>query len=202
MKKIFLALVLAVSCLFLVTACEETLVDPNKPVDPSDDVDGPTLEELVDLVEGKYAKIGEATEIWRNVEIKHGALTQYESKRSYKKEGDGYTVTGTVKTLNTTDAAEAYSTTSVNETVGAGTFVSELNLNASYFTAMDVKDGVFVGEVGDGYYASVFGIGESLPAPVHGLTLKIVTDETHVGEIGITYVSGSSDVSIVLTFEY
>ena len=192
MKKIFLALVLAVSCLFLVTACEETLVDPNKPVDPSDDVDGPTLEELVDLVEGKYAKIGEATEIWRNVE----------SKRSYKKEGDGYTVTGTVKTLNTTDAAEAYSTTSVNETVGAGTFVSELNLNASYFTAMDVKDGVFVGEVGDGYYASVFGIGESLPAPVHGLTLKIVTDETHVGEIGITYVSGSSDVSIVLTFEY
>lgn len=204
MKKKIIALLLAALCgLFLLTACEDTLVDPEPDLPPPDDVvDEPTLEDLVELVGDKYEKIAEATEIASKIEIKHGALTQYESNKSYKKEGSTYAVTGTVKTLNGLDAAEAYTTAEVNETVQAGTFVSALNLNASYFTALDVKDGVFVGEVNDSYYASVLGIGETLPAPVHGMTLRIGTDDTHVEEIAISYVSGSSDVSIVLTFAY
>lgn len=205
MKKKIVALLLAALCgLFLLTACEDTLVDPEPDLPPvgGDEEKEPTIEELVELVAEKYEKIAEAKEIDRSIEIKHGALTQYESKKNYKKEGNVYTVTGTVKELNSLDAEEPYTTTTVSETAEAGTFTSSLNLNASYFTAFDVKDGVFTGEVSDGYFASVLGIGETLPAPVHSMTLKIATDETHVGEIAIAYSSAASDVAITLTFVY
>ena len=167
---------------------------------------GETAEKTpLESVEEKYGKLSEAKEIVQTIDVAHGELTQYASEKTYTKAGSGYRVTGSERRLNmlSSGKTEAYTETPIETTVKAGTFSVRLDLDELYFSTAPVFEGGTM-EVGisDSSVETVFGIGEELSAPVHGLRLKIVTDETHVTGMQIAYSSGSNEVEIALRFGY
>ncbi len=200
MKKI-LTLLAASLFLFILVGCNETLKDPNQTDGPSGtpEPEGPTP---VEIIEEKYTRLDEATVIQKKVSISSGTLLQYESSTTYTSTGTAYTVTGTEKTLNPLTAETPYTTTEINKTVSKGEFEGSILFDAKYYSSCTVEDGVFDGRVNDTYVTTVLGIGNELSAPVHGMTLRVTTDEKHVTGITISYASAASDVAITLTFTY
>lgn len=202
MKKLFIAMMAGALGMLLLAGCDTNTLQGVEPGPGPDDTPAPAEPTAVEIVEEKYGKLGEATSVGQSIEILGGTLVQYESQKTYTKDGDAYKVTGTVKKLNALTAETPYSETTVNETVSAGKFEGTLDFDPSYYSAVKVENGVFEGQVNDGSVVEAFGLEETLPAPVHGVTLTIATDETHVTSIGITYASGASAVTILLTFTY
>ncbi len=197
MKKLFVTLVAAMTCLFLFAGCDTLQTGPD---DNGNNNGGDVV--TVETVAEKYGKLGEAISFVQEIEIKGGTLLQFESRKTYTKTSDGYTVKGTEKKLNDLSASEAYTTVTVDETAKAGDFETKLRFDETYYSSLKVENGVLKGDVLDEYAETVLGIGEDLPAAVHGMTLSLATDDTHVTRIEISYASGSSSVGIVLTFTY
>lgn len=160
----------------------------------------------LEVIAEKYGKITEAASIGQEIEITRGELLQFESEKTYKKAGTGYQVTGHEKRLNslTSGSEEPYTETAIETTVQGGTFTVRLELNELYFSAVAIENGTLEATVLDSSVETVLGLTEELPlsSQPHGMTLKIVTDETHVTGIEIAYKSGASEVAIGLEFVY
>lgn len=197
--KSVLAVLLFVFCLALVAGCDSPILG----IVPGTGEETPSVTEktALEAVAEKYEKVSEAKNIGRTVEVYSGKLLQYSSEKTYQKTDGGFAVTGTVKRLNDLSADTAYTETKISETVGAGTFEGGLKLSAMYLTDATVKEGKLEARVADGDVERVFGT-EALPSAVHGLKLTVETNEDHVTSIGIEYASGSSSVTISLTFAY
>ncbi len=168
---------------------------------------GQTPEEqtAIELVEEMYEKISQATVITRDINVANGRLVQYESHRTYTRDGDEYQVTGTSKKLSLIDpeAEGAYTTATENLTLPAAEFEAKLDLNEIYFSNTPTyENGVLEVGIADNSVKTALGITEDLPAPVHGMNLKITTDKGFVTGIEITYASKSSNVTITLGFTY
>lgn len=201
MKKILAMMLAVLSCLLLFAGCGETK-DPDK--DNGKDDDGGKQEETVtvETYAAMYAKTGEATAVGQTIVIMNGSLTQYESEKTYTKTGDGYTVKGTEKKLNGLDADTAYTETAIDTTVAAGTFEATLKLDESYYTGLTVTETELKATVKDGHVKDALSLSGELPATPYEVKLTMTADGTHITAIGIAYVSGSSNVSISLTFTY
>lgn len=166
---------------------------------------GQTVEKTpLEVIAEKYAKLADAATVSQEIGVSQGELVQYASQKTYKKAGAGYQVTGTEKRLNplSSGKAEPYTETSIETTVKAGAFAPRLELDELYFTNTKIENGTLEAKVMDSSVETVLGIAEDLPAPIHGLTLKIVTNDTHVTDMGITYASGESEIVITLKFTY
>lgn len=167
--------------------------------------DRPAEKTELEIVAEKYAKISDAATVSQKIGITaESGVLQFESQKTYKKAGAGYQVTGSEKRLNplSSGKAEPYTETSIEEIVKAGAFTPQLELDELYFTNSAVKNGTLEATVLDGSVETVLGLAEDLPAAVHDMTLKIVTDAAHVTSIDILYTSGTSNVTIALTFTY
>lgn len=203
MKKFALAFVSILMCLALFTGCD--MLKPPKPVVDSGDGEGPAQTEIAQIAE-KYDKIGEAATIVQEIGIARDGFVQFESAKTFTKNGQSYAVKGTERRLNALSSGktEAYTETEIEETVASGAFEGKLELNELYFSSLKpVENGILEAVVADNSVEAVFGIDHALTAPVHGLALKIVTNETHVTDMDITYAtSNGSTVTITLKFTY
>lgn len=204
MKKLSVIAIASV-CLGILTGC--ATLSPDGLLGEMGDLSTPTAETPLSLVMEKYEKLPDAVTVVQHIEISQGDIVQYDSAKTFAKEGSVYTVTGTVKQLNSlaSGAAEEYTVTSVQETRNAGEFSVRLNMNELYFSpAPTFENGVLEGRVKDDSVETVFAISENLPvsARPHGLKLRIETDETHVTGMNISYDSKNSTVNITLTFVY
>lgn len=204
MKRIALMVISMLLGLMLLAGCDMLV-----PGGSTGGTDGPGSEQEaqktpLEQIEEKYAKLSEAGTIAQSIGITQNGVVQYESQKTYKKAGAGYQVTGTEKRLNslTSGKPEAYTETPVEMTVKAGNFAVQLDLDELYFASSKIENGTLEATVMDSSVETVLGITEDLPAPVHGLTLKIATDASHVTGIDIGYASGASTVSIALKFTY
>lgn len=166
--------------------------------------DGPKEKTELEIIAEKYAKLGDVQTVGQTIEITQDGLVRYASEKTYKKAGTGYQITGTERKLNSlkSGSGDPYTETVTETTVQAGTFSARLDLNELYFSKSEIVDGTLEATVLDSSVETVLGLGEELPASVHNLTLKIVTDETYVTDIAIRYASGGSDVTITLKFSY
>lgn len=205
MKKILLAIAAVLMCMGLLTGCAMLSPDLNLGGGPEGPGGTVTEKTPLEIVAEKYGKLSEATVIAQNIGISQGSLVQFSSEKTFTKRGSGYQVSGKEIRLNSLASGEEepYTETPIEETVKEGQFSVRLVLDELYFSTAPVfQDGVMEAGVSDGSVRTVFGISEDLPAPVHGMTLKIATDETHVTGMEIAYGTGSSTVNIVLKFTY
>lgn len=198
MKKILLALSVLIACIGIFVGCDTLTPSDQQPTGPDSE---PTVSPLA-AIEACYAKIGEAESIAQTITITGGKVTQYESSKTFTKEGGSYRVEGTVKRLNDLTADTAYTETTVSETVAAGEFDVRVKFDELYYSGWEVKDNTLTATVNDNSVKLALGITGDLPAPVHNMQLTVATDGTHVKSIGIGYASGSSTVAIALTFTY
>ena len=196
MKKIFALILAVLSCLFLFAACDEKTEEPPKEEEKQEE---PVT---VQTYAEKYAKTGEAAKIEQKIGIESGSLTQFESEKTYTKMGDGYTVKGTEKKLNGLDAEEAYTETAIDTTVKAGTFEATLKFDETYYTGLTVEDTQLKGTIKDDKVKDALSLSGTLPATPHSVALTVAADEAHITKIEISYVSGTSNVTISLTFTY
>ena len=196
MKKVLIALMALGMSLGILAGC--ATLDPGK--GPGKDPDKTPL----GILETKYAKVTESTKITETVEIKSGELLQYRSEKTYTGTESGYTLEETTKRMNDLDAEELYTETELPaREVAKAEFTVKLDLDELYFSGEPEIEGDEVKlSVLDDSVERVLGLAGELPAPVHGLKLSMKTDETHVLGIGIAYASGSSAVTITLTFAY
>ena len=203
MKKFVLITVSLLLGLFVLAGC-----DMLAPGGSTGGTEGPGEEQPqktpLEVIEEKYAKLGEAATVSQTIGITEGSLVQYTSEKTYTKKSSGYQVTGTEKRLNKLSSGkkDPYTETPIEGVVMAGAFTSQLELDDLYFTNTKIEGGIFEATVMDSSVETVLGIKEDLPAPVHGMVLRIETDETHVTGMGVTYASGASAVSITLKFGY
>ncbi len=205
-KKLIAGTVSVLMSMVLLTGCD--MLAPNGNIgDNGGETGDPAGKTALEVVEEKYARLGEAQTIEQTIGIVQDTLTQYESEKTYTKAGSGYRVTGSIKRLNSlaSGASEAYTTETVETTLKAGEFAVKLELDELYFsTAPTYENGVMEVTVSDNSVETVFGLVEELPltARPHGLKLKIATDDKHVTWMEIAYTSKSSAVSIALRFGY
>lgn len=210
-KKILFIIATIAMSLAVLTGCS-TLGPDTPPAPPGGG--GEDEKTGVELVEEMYGKLPDAKKIEQKIEIVTGTLLQYSSDKTFTKTGDKYEVKGKVKKLHTLEAGgtEAYTETSVDETLSAKEFAVTLDLDELYFTAVpEYKNNVLTGTVKDDCVGSVFSIKENFAkeATPKGMTLEIETDGTHVTAIEVTYTShdatgqtSDSDVTITLKFTY
>lgn len=198
MKKFFLALSALILCIGLFAGCE-TL---NPPDEGGEGTEGPAVVSPLEGIGKCYETVAEATSFTQTIGISSGKIVQYESSKSYVKEGNSYKVTGTVKRLNDITEDTPYTETVIDETVVAGEFDVRLKFDELYYSTWKVEDNTLTAVVNDSSVGLALGIAGALPAPVHGMELTVKTDGTHVERIDIGYASGSSTVTIVLEFTY
>ena len=206
MKKFALITVSILLGLFVLAGCD--MLSPGGSVGGTEGPGTETGTEQTPLeqIEAKYAKVSEAQTVTKKIEItSQTGMLQYASAKTYTKKGtSGYQVTGSEKRLNllSSGKAEAYTETQIEETRRAGTFTPQLELDELYFTNSTVTEGTLEATVLDSSVETVLGLGSELSAPVHGLQMKIVTDEAHVTEFVMSYASDGSNVSITMQFTY
>lgn len=205
MRKLFMVIASVLLCIGLFAGCN--MLDPNGDLGGSSGTEGETPADRIplEIVIEKYNKLSDAQEIEQKIDISQGELVQFESEKTYTLTGDEYRLTGKEKRLNSlaSEKEGPYTETTVDKTVKKGTFSIKLDLNELYFSTAPVfENGILEIGISDNSVEAVFGISEDLPAPVHGMTLKITTDEEHVTGIDMTYGSGSSTVNITLKFKY
>ena len=205
MKKFALIAVSILLGLMVLAGCD--MLSPGGSVGGTDGPGGTQTVEKTPLEEisEKYAKLADAATVSQTIGItSESGVVQYESQKTYTKKGSGYQLQGTEKRLNklSSGKADPYTETTVEEIVKTGAFTPQLELDELYFTSNKIEDGTLEATVLDSTVETVLGIGEDLPAPVHGMTLKIVTDEKHVTSMDITYTSGDSHIAISLRFGY
>ena len=207
MKKFAVIMVSILLGLFVLAGCDMGMLAPGDSTGGTDEPGGtqPTEKTELEVIAEKYGKVAEAASIVQTVDITaESGLVQYQSQKTYKKAGTGYQIVGTEKRLNpiTSGAATAYTETPIEMTVKAGTFTPQLELNELYFTNTAIANGTLEATILDSSVETVLGLGEDLPSPVHGMTLKIVTDTAHVTSMDISYASGASHIAITLRFSY
>ncbi len=205
MKKLLIAILSAILCIGLLSAC--STLTPNGPDDGNhDDGGGGDGKTNLELVEEKYGNLPDATKIEQTIEITAGELLQFSSDKTFVKTSSGYTVTGTEQKINVVKPdGEPYTSREIDETVEAGAFTVKLGFNELYFSGTPTfRDGVFEANVKDDSVENVFGITEEIPvtAAPHGMKLKIATAGEHVTEIAVSYDSNRSNVNITLKFTY
>ena len=186
MKKFAVIMVSILLGLFVLAGCDMGMLAPGDSTGGTDEPGGtqPTEKTELEVIAEKYGKVAEAASIVQTV-------TRYQ-------------IVGTEKRLNpiTSGAATAYTETPIEMTVKAGTFTPQLELNELYFTNTAIANGTLEATILDSSVETVLGLGEDLPSPVHGMTLKIVTDTAHVTSMDISYASGASHIAITLRFSY
>ena len=157
----------------------------------------------LETIKEKYAKLGDAATVTQDIGITQDGVVQYASQKTYTKKSGGYQMLGSEKRLNSlaSGAAGPYTETPLEGTVKAAEFTVKLDLDELYFTKTTIENGTLEATVMDSSVETVFGV-TGLTAPVHGLVLRIVTDEAHVTEMGISYASDGSDVSVTMKFSY
>ena len=158
----------------------------------------------LNVLQQKYGKISNATEITQKIEITSGNLLQYSSDMTFTATDGNYSFVATEKSLNevTADAEQAYTTTTDSYTVAkADTFVSGLALNAKYFEkGYAASPTSLKANITDGHEKDVVKLDEL--SNVSNMTLELTANGNNLTSIVITYKTGSSNVKITLTFNY
>ena len=203
MKKFVIGLAMIGMCMAMLTGCS-----PLAPEKGDDTPDTPEEKTGLQLVAEMCEKLPEAKQIVQTIYVRPSggtSLVQYESKKTFTKGTDSYSVTGTEKTLNALDSGkeEAYTVETVNETLSVGKYSVQLDLNELYFSSTPTyKDNVLTGNVQDSSVENLLGIRQSLPSAPRGMKLRITTGGGHVTGIAIDYTAASSAVEIMLLFTY
>lgn len=197
MKKILAACMMVLS---LVLLCGCATLVPN--TGGSEGEGGGDATSPLAEIAAKYEKCGEATGVLETVEIESGDLLQYRSEKTFAKEGSEFSLTEKITRLNPLTEEEPYSETETKSRVAAATFSASLTLNELYFNSWNIEEGVLTAKVRDDSIQKVLSLSGSLPKPVHELTLVVTSNPAHITEIGITFLSGSSTVSISISISY
>lgn len=197
MKKFLSILSALILCVGIFVGCD-TLQTPD---DGGNDDPPAVVSPLIGIGEC-YEKIQDASAIKQTIAITSGKITQYESSKTYTKEGSSYRVTGTAKRLNDITEEQPYSETVINETVAAGEFDVRLKFDELYYSSWNVENNTLTAVIKDSSVGLALGLSGSLPAPVRNMQMTVKTDGTRAERIDIEYVSGNSTVTIALEFTY
>lgn len=197
MKKLGIVFVTMLMCLAILTGCATLL--PFGPDEGEGEGGGKTP---VEEVAEKVLKIVEASTIEQEIEIGNGSVTQFEQTKKFEKEGSVYKMEGHEKKLNKVTAEKAYAERDLSGEVKADASKIKLKLQEVYFSQVKVEEGKLEGQVKEGSVEALFGLTESLKTPVHGLTLSISTDATHVTALEVSYMASESTVKISMQFGY
>lgn len=159
----------------------------------------------IEQLQKQCDSIVNAKTVSQRVEISNGAFTQYKSERTYTKQGDSYSVTGTVTRTNGLDSDNRYTEEAVNQTVSANSaFSAKLHLNAGYFEegyALD-ENGLTAKVLNDHVKDVLTLTDAEITAPTQGMSLKLTVADGNLVSIAINYTSNGSDVSITITIVY
>lgn len=149
-----------------------------------------------------YATVSEAKKIEERIEIKSGALVQYTEERAYTLSGDAYTVTGTTARLNTLDADEAYTETTLeaytvekSEAFAGALGLADANVEKVTATETELSLSVKAGK------EKAFFALEELKE-VSSMKATFTMAEAKLGEVTVSYVTGTSTVTVTLSFTY
>lgn len=153
-----------------------------------------------------YSRITGAEEISESITMKNGNLTPYKWTKEYISAGNEYSYTETETRLNKiedgTEERESATQNSGSVDKKPGAVVS-LNLAEGLLKSWKINGKVFTAQIADDKLAEVFGIGETLEAPVQDAELSLELDANNfLTEISLTYRSNSYDVTIQISFSY
>ena len=168
-----------------------------------------THELTLEGVKEAYSTVVQATKIEESIEIKSGALVQYTEEKVYTPSGNTYTVTGSTKKLNTLDASEAYTAAEIEAyTVNkAEAFTGTIGLEDANVEDVTVEGNTLTVTVKAGKEKDFF----KLEAVENVTAMKAVfrvneaaQDDAAatLGGIVITYTTGTSTVTVSITFTY
>lgn len=187
MKKRLVVLTVMLMLAIMLVACENTKLT------------------AIEILQERYNEIATAETIKQEIRITKGNFTQYESTKTYTKSETGYSVTGSEKRLNDVDAEELYTVAEVTAQFSSAEEAKPtLKLDESYF-----EEGYRLTETGltatvkAEHVKDVFGVTDAeLKAPTSNLTLEMNVTGERLATLQIGYVSGYSNVTIVLTMGY
>lgn len=161
-----------------------------------------THELTLEAVRTAYEAVSQATKIEENIEIKSGTLVQYTEEKEYSLSGNVYTVTGSTKKLNGLEASEAYTEAEIEEyTVNkAEAFAGVIGLGDANVESATAEGSALTVTVKSGKEKDFFGLQTS--EELSGMKAVFRMTETAIGEIVVTYTSGTSAVTVTIAFTY
>ena len=149
-----------------------------------------------------FNRMTQAKEIRQEIEVKNGSLLVYSLEKTYEKGNDAYSVSGEEKKLNEVGASEAYTVTTIEETVQkADTFTTSMRLSEELFSAFEIAEGKLTASVKDESVNAVFGLNGD-HAPMHNVQLTLTLNDGRISALETVFTSGTYDVQILLTFSY
>ena len=185
-KRLFILAVLIAATAILLCACSEELTP-------------------IQVLQQKYNEISAATEITQKIEIKQGELLQYDRNVTYTKTEEGYNAVGEEKRLNSSqsDSDDYLTVQEIDKQYTATSFVPSLTLNTDYFAAdYRLEETKLSATVPNAHVKDVLQLPADVNAPTGDVKLEMNVSGERLQSISLSYVAGSSTVTITLTFTY